>query len=936
MTAFRDAARPALHETGGKVALTLTDEISGATATKSVDFRSAGVDDVRMLSSSAIRTRFPAPESVDIETVAAPYVEFTSPDLPWRYTARGEVAPWLVLIAAAPEDLSRSDEGSTMRLAESARATPGGADLLDAAALWAHVVYEDDAEAERANEGFGRARLIDPRPMPPGVERFACLCVRPAGPVPRGDVVLRVLDYWRFRTNAEAGDARVLARQLRVLDIGDDPRVATATVRYPMPDGAEDALLPMSGVLIPASRASDPPVPPDVAADVADGLTPPQGADGRVALGSPDYGARYAPSTEAWRAGLNADPRLRAAASLGVEAARHLEDALMVAVRTQLGALTQVRRLVASAQFGETLDTVWRRRRFTAAGVDGAQLATRGAFARHVRVGAGGPSLEVALAETALPADALHPAAIAALRGQGLAVDPLLKAFGAPRPVRQIETGGDGGLAMAAIWAAALDRMGADASVRFDVTDRAGVRVPVARFESLLTADPGVRPGDLLAWVAALESRERAALAAHAATEAAQRGRGDGDAAVWIALSSGFATPAGVVAGLDDPGRAVERLLSSHSARDGMLLAASGDPLAGLRRAEADMRAAGDTGAAGLLDEVARVAAGQPFSDSAGPALVWAAILASGERLFRGVADVLARRTPTLRLRDAPRPPPGGTPPPDPPQRPVDLDMLSDRIEMALDGAGRRAAETQLGEPLPNGPLRAPLGFDTPGWAYLRDHAPDWLLPGRSLIADHTVAAMRTNATFIDAFMVGFNEGALSELAWRGIDVDRTVTPCRNFWDLDTEEGWTPDIAPILAWGDTPLGHPTHRRGHGGNEPVPTDYLVMLLKTPLLRRYPALEMRLEIPDGADWHPIHPAIQGALDPDTHFVGFDLALADAQDSRLVLEQSRADGGYRTLEPGDGVGAGARSSDVAATLWRLRLRIVMDLSRYLGAQP
>ena len=97
-----------------------------------------------------------------------------------------------------------------------------------------------------------------------------------------------------------------------------------------------------------------------------------------------------------------------------------------------------------------------------------------------------------------------------------------------------------------------------------------------------------------------------------------------------------------------------------------------------------------------------------------------------------------------------------------------------------------------------------------------------------------------------------------------------------------------------------------------------------------------MEVRIEIPDAGERVVHHPAIQGAIDADVHFVGFDLAATDAQRGRLILEQGRADGGYRVIAGEDPLNFPAPThwtgAKMAAALWRLRLRIVIDLAPHL----
>ena len=116
---------------------------------------------------------------------------------------------------------------------------------------------------------------------------------------------------------------------------------------------------------------------------------------------------------------------------------------------------------------------------------------------------------------------------------------------------------------------------------------------------------------------------------------------------------------------------------------------------------------------------------------------------------------------------------------------PVWLPGLGGNLVKAVDPRNERAParlhleEEVSGLPVDSlAPPRYPLGLDFPTWIILRDHEPDWFLPGSQSVAMHTLTALRTNPAFIDAFLVGLNSQFLSEARWRGLQVDRWATRC--------------------------------------------------------------------------------------------------------------------------------------------------------------
>ncbi len=262
------------------------------------------------------------------------------------------------------------------------------------------------------------------------------------------------------------------------------------------------------------------------------------------------------------------------------------------------------------------------------------------------------------------------------------------------------------------------------------------------------------------------------------------------------------------------------------------------------------------------------------------------------------------------------------------PCRPVAVATLRERLEAAFDPTPERPFVVdrvlQTIEGLDDQPLTPPelcLDFHIPAWQFLRDAAPNWLLPGiaavtvpqrdeagqprlgddgRPLVNPEAdpVLAVASNALFTDAFMVGFNQQTLWELRWRNIPVQTGCTPLRRFWEpLGQDAAGRPDtvedIEGIERWGNTPLGDPQHE-----SEAARGTNLVLVFKTELFRRYPrtlvyliprlANDMAWELKP--DWNRPHvePILHATIDPDTVLFGFAPSPGVLQDHWLVVEQ------------------------------------------------
>src|SRR5262249_2360628 len=154
----------------------------------------------------AVTARYPRPGQTDAEPAYRPYAELAEPDLPWRYSPRGEDAggmqPWLALLAVTPGEIERVGAGVLL--------TPAAFADQPASDAGAPVQQTGDHEV---------GRVLCLRALAAETDYLALLVPAfdengdpwdAARPVP-------VYDEWAFRTG-EAGTFETLAEALHAAD----------------------------------------------------------------------------------------------------------------------------------------------------------------------------------------------------------------------------------------------------------------------------------------------------------------------------------------------------------------------------------------------------------------------------------------------------------------------------------------------------------------------------------------------------------------------------------------------------------------------------------------------------------------------------------------------------------------------------------------------
>lgn len=144
--------------------------------------------------------------------------------------------------------------------------------------------------------------------------------------------------------------------------------------------------------------------------------------------------------------------------------------------------------------------------------------------------------------------------------------------------------------------------------------------------------------------------------------------------------------------------------------------------------------------------------------------------------------------------------------------------------------------------------------------------------------------------------MVGLNHEMARELLWNEFPTDQRGSYFRQFWDVrgvppSATAGDLRDIKAISLWPDTAaLGANSARTPPPGG-----DYLVLLVRGELLRRYPntivyAVEAKWNLQTGARElgdKESHPLFKGSLNPDVAFFGFELTPSDVRGGQSTSE-------------------------------------------------
>ena len=849
-----------------------------------------GPGDVTALQSQQIIRTEPRAGVTDFEPNYLAAIDFYDEDFPWRYTPVAPDAPshhlppWIVLVALTDAEFTRKQ---TAGPAQSFVLTPAARrqDIFPVAGqewAWAHVhlntalggtpAAPDLAQlggALGANPDLGYSRLLCPRKLQPNTAYTAFLTAafevgRRAG---LGEEIADTDDgtkrsweaadefpayfEWRFRTGID-GDFESLVRALVPRDM--DPRVGVRTMDIAHPGfgvdtvkNAPDDTVALEGALLApttvrrglaAGNTFVPQVEPVV-------NTPADARDSGAAdpvVAPPIYGCWHAQAERVAGAGLagrwvdqlNLDPRYRAVAGLGARVVRANQEQYMRTAWEQIGDVLSVNRQIRRAQ-----------------------LATKAASALYVK------SLMSLPAERVL---AIAGPVLSKLRASATTLAAAVKTSRLPR---------------AAIAPALRKQM--------------RPRGRLAR--QLLTSD--ARPTGVTAMMASLNNGQSSAAPPRPAAGGATLEQVNGQ--VMGTLGPVRPTPirrrpsdvefvGGLLSGSELEASAIETTparpqFSFADAASDATIPPSGIPphrppvVSGDTTAADDMRRALTSFSETLSVHV------EPLP--ARPALDTASIHQKALAALEPHTAFAARFAPLFRV--------GG------------VDVMT-FVRTRYASAGTTPAPGTIREVMAYPDLKAPA------YAPLEAISSEYLLPNLQLIPNNTISLLTANQPFIEAFLGGLNHEFARELLWREYPTDQRGTYFRQFWDVASYvdvQGRSPqqlaedlkDVPPMHRWStDSALGSHNHRSQQASQQ------VVLVIRGDLLKRYPnafiyaqkatwgtgSRANRLVLSDETgeifaanpqDPRLRFPLYKARIDPDLHFIGFDLTLDDVRgDARL----------------------------------------------------
>lgn len=336
----------------------------------------------------------PAAGTRDAEPDFFPSIELDSPDLPWTYSPvvleGTRVLPWIALIVVeatpdvilVPGQQGQSPSILRMPVDVARRELPN---LTDSWA-WAHaqVACVDpgqitDTLANHPDRTL--SRLLAARQLFPFRPYIACVVpaflsglltglarsansnsrlvtgLEPAWTSTDLPTEIPVYYSWTFRTG-EAGDFESLAQRLRAAPL--DASIPPTPLHLSLPSGDGALIVDWEPPLrVRGATTSRPPRPADAVSQIRSVLR--ASSPTRRILGPTYFGAPWAegrpltPTTD-WNPELNLTPMCRAAASLGADAVRAEQEALVAAASDQLDALRARQREGRRKQLSATFE----------------------------------------------------------------------------------------------------------------------------------------------------------------------------------------------------------------------------------------------------------------------------------------------------------------------------------------------------------------------------------------------------------------------------------------------------------------------------------------------------------------------------------------------------------------------------------------------------
>jgi hypothetical protein len=855
----------------------------------------AGPGDVAgMQARQVIRTE-PRAGVSDFEPNYLAAIDFYDEDFPWRYTpvvpdpATHRLAPWLVLAVLKDDEFTRSNAPgrilSSFVLATGARRS----DIFPVSGqewAWAHVhlnaaigglpASPDVAAlnaALTANPDVGYSRLISPRKLDPNCAYTAFLV--PAFELGRkagiGDPVSDTDDgaarswdgatdefpiyfEWRFRTGV-GGDFETLVRELvpRVMD----PRVGVRDLDVTQPgfgiddvSNAPDGTVAMEGALLaPDTVRRGLAADSDFVPRIEPLLNAPAKArvngDDDPLVAPPIYGCWHAAVERVdatvvpsgWVDGLNLDPRYRAAAGLGAHVIRANQERYMRVAWQQIGDVLTVNHRIRRAQlatkasaalYAKSLQPLPRERIVAiVAPVFGKVLASRTTLASKLK-------------GSRVPRAAVSPALRKQLRPRGRLARSLFsfeaRATAAGSVLRALDKGTLSTAPPASpVIGATLERVN-------EIMETSAGQLPAVPI-----GQPGWRVRNPLVDLLSAKGLAATAIASTPAQAAFVFRSADTDAT----LPTTTTRPPGPIVVPGDDAAAADMRAALIAFGDLLSITVPAVP----EKPSLDLELVEQQALAALEPHAAFTARFAPLFD------------------VNGVDVAMFARDSYVNA------PPAGSPPSTLPEV-MNYPDIKDPMYEPLDRISS-----------------------------------DCFVPNLKLVPNNTISLLQTNQPFIEAYLAGLNHEFARELLWREYPTDQRGSCFRQFWDVSSyvdRTGRGPkelaeslkDIPPIHQWDvHSALGAHDHRDANGERTQV-----VLVIRGDLLKRYPNTFIyaqkaawgtgpranRLVLSDETgelfaispnDPRLRFPLYKARVDPDLHFVGFDLTLDEARgDARL----------------------------------------------------
>ena len=424
--------------------------IGGSAVTSLPPLALRGPGDVIGFDSGSVLRTWPAAGADNAEPNYFALVEFSEPDLPWRYTpdatSDDRLLPWLCVTVAEDSEISAPVPSSSAR--PLAAVTVSGSALPDLSQSWAwahaQVLGAPDAPATdftpqalqtllTQNPARLTARLLCPRQLQPltnyqafvvptfergrlagigqsssGVDRLTA-----AWQKGQSEVQLPVYFTWRFRTD-EPGDFGALVAKLHpVRDLPETVWRRDIAISPPGADPANWQVVKLESALIPTG-ASIPAWDTIDAHSFTTALAARTNAKG-TKLEPPLYGRWLAAAASlstsptahpAWFHQLNADPRARIGAGMGTTIVQNEQQELLAGAWAQVEGIRAANERLRLAQLARELALRIYTRHFAAVPGDGfLQISAP----LHARVLAGATTVRAQLIASPIANGALAP-----------------------------------------------------------------------------------------------------------------------------------------------------------------------------------------------------------------------------------------------------------------------------------------------------------------------------------------------------------------------------------------------------------------------------------------------------------------------------------------------------------------------------------------------